>query len=61
LFWNGTSWSRVASPNPPSSNSQLYEVTVTSGGNAWAVGQYCNTTTCATLALSWNGTSWQMT
>jgi hypothetical protein len=61
LHWNGRTWSKVASPNPPSSNSQLYAVAVTSGSNAWAVGGYCNTTTCATLMLHWNGTSWSIT
>jgi hypothetical protein len=61
LHWNGSAWSKVASPNPPSSNSQLYAVAVTSGSNAWAVGGYCDTTTCATLMLHWNGTSWSLT
>lgn len=60
LHWNGTSWSMVASPNPPSSNSQLYGVAVTSSTNAWAVGGYCDTTGCYTLILHWNGTSWSI-
>ena len=60
LHWNGTSWSVVASPNPPSANSQLYAVAATSASNAWAVGGYCNTSGCYTLLLHWNGTSWSI-
>lgn len=39
LYWNGTKWARVASPNPGSGNS-LYAVAASSGSNVWAVGRF---------------------
>jgi hypothetical protein len=58
LHWNGTKWSKVASPNPD--NASLSSVSADSATDAWAVGGYINPTTFAeeTLALHWNGTSW---
>lgn len=55
LHWNGSSWTRVASPHPGRA-SGLRAVTALSAGNAWAVGtgQGFNTT----LVLHWNGTAW---
>jgi hypothetical protein len=64
LHWNGTSWSKVASPNPEGTSSSDYNilngVSADSATDAWAVGSYFNPTTFAseTLALHWNGTSW---
>jgi hypothetical protein len=66
LHWNGTKWSKVASPNPggmtsTSDNSELTSVSANSATDAWAVGDYVvNPTTGAsdTLALHWNGTKW---
>jgi hypothetical protein len=64
LHWNGTSWSKVASPNPGGTSSfdisYLNGVSADSATDAWAVGYYFNPTTFAseTLALHWNGTKW---
>jgi hypothetical protein len=60
LHWNGMKWSRSPSPDPGPGNV-LNGVTVTSSGNAWAVGGWCTTTDCAvsdTLITHWNGTAW---
>ena len=59
--WDGTSWSTVPSPNGSTSSSFLYAVTADSAADAWAVGNYCTTASCAvqdTLILHWNGTGW---
>jgi hypothetical protein len=47
LHWNGTAWTRVASP-APSGGADLQGVAATSASNAWAVGY---TTAGATLIL----------
>jgi len=64
LRWNGTSWSKVASPNPGGTTfgkfSYLTGVSARSTNDAWAVGSFIDPTTHAqeTLVLRWNGTSW---
>jgi hypothetical protein len=66
LHWNGTKWSKVASPNPGGTTSNaddastLYGVSAVSATDAWAVGYYTGTTLVpgTTLVLHWNGTSW---
>jgi hypothetical protein len=64
LHWNGTGWSRVKSPNPgPSLGGMdtLASVSADSPTDAWAVGQYCTTSSCAvqdSLIVHWNGASW---
>ena len=64
LHWNGTSWSKVASPNPGGTGffdvNYLSGVSANSATDAWAVGYYFNPTTLAgeTLALHWNGAKW---
>jgi hypothetical protein len=69
LHWNGSSWTRVASPNPGGTyGSSLNAVTALSPSDAWAVGGY-NTKPSAprvcpgcpggkSLVLHWNGTAW---
>src|SRR5437870_13340710 len=46
LHWNGTSWSKVVSPNPggttSSSQSVVCGVSARSASDAWAVGNYRN-------------------
>ena len=61
LHWNGIAWSQVKSPNPSSYDNELLGVSAVSGTDAWAAGQYYNTTTQAydTLLLHWNGTAWK--
>jgi hypothetical protein len=64
LHWNGTSWSKVASPNPGGTSvgddTELYGVSTDSATDAWAVGYYQNPNTGAeeTLVLHWNGARW---
>jgi len=59
LHWDGTAWSKVASPNPGVDNV-LTGVSADSETDAWAVGSYftkaANTTD--TLLIHWNGVSW---
>jgi hypothetical protein len=57
LHWNGTTWTRVPSPNPRA-GSQLFGVAATSAGNAWAVGS-TPSLAGSTLILHWNGTAWE--
>jgi hypothetical protein len=59
VHWNGSAWTRVASPSPPPDANAvggygLQGVAATSTHNAWAVG----TTGSHTLILRWNGTAW---
>jgi hypothetical protein len=57
LHWNGTAWSKINSPNPSPTATELYEVSARSGSDAWAVGFY-DTAVSNTLILHWNGTAW---
>jgi hypothetical protein len=50
---SGSSWQRVASPEPGTTSS------LNAVNGAWAVGQYNEGSTLSTLILHWNGTSWQ--
>src|ERR1700677_4037382 len=54
LHWNGTTWTRVASPSP-AGGAALSSVAATSASNAWAIG-YTGT---GTLVLHWNGSTWK--
>ena len=59
LHWNGTSWKQVPSPSPKGS-VYLNAVAVTSGRNAWAVGEVVTgISSYVALILHWNGTTWQ--
>jgi hypothetical protein len=63
LFWNGTTWTQQSTPNPggtSSGESFLYGVTAVSPSDAWAVGEYLDSTTgdVDSLVLHWNGTVW---
>lgn len=65
IHWNGSTWSRVPSPDPSQEATQLTSVSFASARRAWAVGTYCtiNSMPCAvnawnTLILEWNGQSW---
>jgi hypothetical protein len=60
--WNGKTWTRVPSPNPPgSSASSLRAVTAVSSANAWAVGIAIVGDLYKTLAMHWDGRHWTMT
>ena len=61
MRWNGTSWTRVASPNYPlAGGSQLLGVTTLAPRDATAVGYFYNgdTEVFAAIFEHWNGTSW---
>ena len=56
LHWNGTTWSRVASPNagPTSAANDLVSVSAVGTHDVWAIGLRG----LKTLALHWDGTAW---
>lgn len=68
LRWNGTKWTRVATPNPGGSSesgdnsavNELAGVACGSPASCWAVGSYWDYTaqTRLSIALHWNGTAW---
>jgi hypothetical protein len=61
LHWNGSSWTRAASPSPGGADgwTRLSGVSAVSRSDAWAVGSYRTGTGAEkTLALHWNGTHW---
>jgi hypothetical protein len=65
LHWNGTTWSKVASPDPGTGFDELTGVSAVSASNVWAVGYACDTANCdgttnvfSTLVLHWNGAKW---
>ena len=60
LHWTGTTWVKVASPNPlPGLTNQLAGVYARSASDVWAVGEDSSVSTpLATLILHWNGTKW---
>jgi hypothetical protein len=57
LRWNGTSWKRVHSPDPPGAVN-LFGVAAISARNAWAVGHPTDSPQPAVI-LHWNGTAWR--
>lgn len=65
--WNGTSWSIVTSPNPPSAYSEveLDSVFALAANNVWAVGYGDNPPGVVspldiTLIEHWNGSNWSI-
>jgi hypothetical protein len=59
--WNGSGWTRVATPSPGTgiSGSTLDGVSAVSAADAWAVGNYeTSGKVFKTLAVHWNGTRW---
>ena len=60
--WNGTTWQRIASPNPTSSGDNvLFGVTATPSGTIWAVGYYYgNDVRNHTLVMRWTGSQWEI-
>jgi len=59
--WNGSTWSRVKSPEGPSgtAGSFLYAVVALSPSSAWAVGTYARNGADQTLIERWNGARWK--
>ncbi|HUS14941.1 MAG TPA: FG-GAP-like repeat-containing protein [Chloroflexia bacterium] len=62
IHWNGTTWTRIASPNPGAYVSRLFDVTAVSSNEVWAVGHYSNDggATYHNLTMKWNGTAWNV-
>jgi hypothetical protein len=59
--WNGTSWSVVASPNPPGKTiAILNAVNCSSTTSCVAVGTYSTKSWSRTLIEQWNGTAWSI-
>jgi hypothetical protein len=66
LFWNGSAWSMVPTPNPAGSSqgdfNNLFDVGCTSASNCWAVGQdgvlLSNGETIFNQILHWDGSTW---
>jgi hypothetical protein len=61
VHWNGTAWSRVASPSRSNDYNSLNGVAGMSATNAWAVGSDCVFPQCygiGAILLHWNGTAW---
>jgi hypothetical protein len=57
--WDGSSWARVHSPNPGGSQGSILEsVTALSPTNAWAVGEY-DESSPKTFIEHWNGKAWK--
>jgi hypothetical protein len=57
--WDGSSWTRVSSPNAAGSMNMLTGVTAISATNAWAVGLTDNSSgQWAPLVMHWNGSTW---
>lgn len=58
LHWNGTKWTKVASPHPGAAGDRLGSVSAHTGGDLWAVGGAATSNQTAILILHWNGTRW---
>ena len=56
----GSQWLIVPSPNMGSSTNPLRGVTVLSGTDAWAVGNYFSGSGWRTLIIHWDGTAWSV-
>lgn len=57
--WNGTEWAIQTVPNPSGAiSSELLSVSCTSSTACTAVGHYTTSSSSATLADRWDGTSW---
>ena len=60
VHWDGTSWTRVPSPNPGTlqGGNQLFGISGVSASDLWAVGFYVDNNGYETLILHWNGSTW---
>ena len=58
--WNGTSWNILRTPDPGSTNNELFGISCTSPSNCMAVGDFIGIGNGMTLAESWNGTRWSI-
>ena len=56
LHYDGTSWTRVASPSPGFGYADLTAISAVTASSAWAAGQSGVT---GAIVLHWNGTEWK--
>jgi Fibronectin type III domain len=57
--WNGTAWTRVATPNVGAGHNDLSGVAAIDPNDVWAVGNSGpSSTVFKNLALHWNGSAW---
>ena len=59
--WNGSTWTRVASPLPANEGGGLFGVSCVNGSDCWAVGTALDESggnPTATLAEHWDGSAW---
>lgn len=60
LHWDGTAWQTVAGPNPGLLGSELRGISGVAANDLWAVGSTFEPNNVArSLALHWDGTTWQ--
>ena len=59
--WNGTSWTRIPTPNAGDSESanDLLAVAAVSSSDVWAVGRFTDVSTSRAVTLHWNGVAWR--
>jgi hypothetical protein len=60
LEYDGSSWSRMRSPNTTRSDNRLYDVSFADSANGWAVGESVEVSVGHSLVMRWNGTRWRM-
>jgi hypothetical protein len=60
LHWNGSSWSKMTSPNTSFPVNRLHAVDAVSANEVWAVGTSYDYTNYRMVIMRWNGTSWRM-
>src|SRR5207248_10560342 len=59
--WDGSSWSRVPSPNQGTSRNDLFAVSAVSSNDVWAVGfDWQFATLEEPLTLHWDGSTWSV-
>jgi hypothetical protein len=61
LHWDGSSWTRQATPSPAGTDSAVLAITALSATDAWAVGQSRTGSSSVPMALHFDGTSWTPT
>jgi hypothetical protein len=59
LHWDGTRWTKLASPSPRVGGSELNAVSAPSATSAWAVGDVVSNQVYRTLILRWGGARWR--
>src|SRR5262249_9450587 len=58
MWWNGSTWSLVATANVGTGVARLYSVAAHATNDVWAVGYYTSGSTDRALVEHWNGSSW---